>query len=240
MISIPLHGVGRGIHSLSLNAGSLGQKTDTIGGNVAVPIVIGGLPSSETIELVLHYPLPDLVYDGSFDANGMKVDMPGEQWPGRSKLQIAGDESNPTQAYARFNVFSDTAYDPLVVFDSMSIPDAPSPCGYEFPPASRSAIYPPQGCGIQILSRWVHFGERPVLDVRPNPTSGEINLTASADLGDAVVTIYDMLGVVRGCARVTLKQGQSSELQLPPAAGLYYLRVASSSGSENLQVIVEH
>jgi photosystem II stability/assembly factor-like uncharacterized protein len=239
VISIPLAGVGIATRDLSLAAASLSEKTDTIGGEVAVPITVGGLAHAETIELVLRYPLNDIEYDSSVNVAGARVDIPGEQWPGRSKLRIVGATSGAIAAYARFKVFSDTSFDPQVIFDSMNIPTALTPCEYLPPPAATATIYPLQGCGIQMLSRWVHLGQRPLFSIRPNPTSGAISITSSIDVGDVSIEVYDMLGSV--CARSTASIGKNmpATLSLPLKSGIYYLRMISQSAEANYPIVIE-
>ncbi len=236
--SIALAGFSEPPEQLAFNATSLSSKTDTIGGDVSIPIKIDGLSKPESIELVLHYPLPDLVYDGSFNRFGAKVDIPGEQWPGRSKLRILNDTPGKVAAYAKFNVFSDTAYHPEVTFNSVTIPTAATPCDYAPPPAATATIYPLEACGDQMLSRWIHLGVQPVLDIRPNPTSGEIFITPSDDAGPVTIEVFDMLGTLRSSERRTLSKGTNAELMLPRESGMYYLRVLSRTGETNLPVVV--
>jgi|GEM_PF-1831694 len=239
VITIPLAGVGISPYNLTLSATSLSEKTDTIGGTVAVPIIVDGLARAETIELVLHYPLADLVYDGSFDPAGTKVDIPGEQWPGRSKLRIMGVQDSAIAAYARFDVFSDTSYTPQVTFDSLNVPTQLGPCEYVLPPMATATIMPIQGCGIQMLSRWVHLGEKPVFGIRPNPTNGEITITSSLDVGETTIEVYDMLGMRRGYYQSSLAKGVPLALSLLLPSGIYYVRVASEAGETNIPIVVE-
>ncbi|HZK75979.1 MAG TPA: T9SS type A sorting domain-containing protein, partial [Candidatus Kapabacteria bacterium] len=239
LITIPLAGVGLATRKLSLAASSTNQKTDTIGGMVAVPITVDGLAHAETIELVLHYPLADLDYMGSFDLLGTKVDIPGEQWPGRSKLRITGAMDGTIAAYAHFNVFSDTAYNPQITFDSLDVPTALTPCEYVPPPEVTSEIIPMQGCGIQMLSRWVHLGQRPVFGIRPNPSSGAITVTSSMDVGDVSIEVYDMLGTERAHFNLLLSNDAPATLSLPFESGLYYVRVISEAGASNVPIIIK-
>ncbi len=239
IISIPLSGVGLAKHTLSLVASSTTEQTDTIGGEVNVPITINGLARPEQVEIVLHYPLPDLDYAGSFDPTGTKVDVPGEQWPGRSLLRISNAEPGAVAAYARFNVFSDTDYQPVVTFDSLNVTTAIAPCEYSAPPAVTSTIIPDEGCGIQMLSQWIHLGKPPLISAAPNPTSGDVILNASADFGVSQIKVYDLLGMERGQYQITLHKNVPASLLLPYESGLYFLRIVSAEGDEHLSVMIE-
>ncbi len=236
--TVLLAGVGAAAHVLTLVASSTTQHTDTIGATVGVPITIDGLARAETVEIVLHYPLPDLQYVGSFDPSGTQVDVPDEQWPGRSLLRIANAEPNAVAAYARFNVFSDTDYDPVVTFDSLDVTTATTSCEYSIPPAITDTIVPLEGCGIPMLSQWIHLGTLPLFSILPNPTTGTVELNASIDMGNVWVDVYDVLGLLRGQFPVTLQKNVPVTLSLPFESGLYFLRIASTEGESHVAVII--
>jgi photosystem II stability/assembly factor-like uncharacterized protein len=238
-ITIPLSGVGLATHTLTLTAASSNWRVDTIGDSIAVPITVNGLARAENVELVLHYPLGDLVYDSSVDRSGAIVDIPGEQWPGRSKLRIVNAQPGAVAAYARFYVYSDTDYNPLVTFDSVSVPTSLGPCEYSLPPAITDTIVPLEGCAIQMLSLLVHFGQTPVFGIRPNPTTdGAFELTSSLDLGDVRIEAYDALGMERGQFPMTLNKNIPTPLSLPFESGIYFLRIVSPEGEAHLSVMV--
>lgn len=236
--SIALAGFSAPPTTLAFDASSLNVKTDTIGGDVWVPIKIDGLSRPEVVELILHYPRPDLVYDGSVDRLGKQVDVPGEVWQGRSKLRILDDTPGTVAAYAHFNVFSDTNYHPQVTFDSVTIPSALSPCSYSLPPAVIATIFPLDSCGDQMLSRWIHLGEVPVLRIQPNPSNGNISISSSRNVGTASVEVMDALGTLRGRFELSLSKAVPSELSLELESGVYYLRVSSRFGEESVPLMI--
>jgi photosystem II stability/assembly factor-like uncharacterized protein len=236
IITVPLSGVGIAQHILSPTSSN--EKMDTIGGTVGVPITINGLERAETIEMVIHYQAPDLVYDSSVDTRGVKVDVPGEQWSGRSLLRIPNAQPGTVTAYARFNVFSDTNYDPLVTFDSVTVPSEFAACEYVLPVPITDTIFPIEGCSIPILSQFVHLNKFPTFNVEPNPSSGTIQLASSLDLGNVWIEVYDMLGSERGQFSATLTKNAPATLSLPFENGLYFLRIVSSVDDENLTVII--
>ncbi len=237
--TVYLAGVGTAAHVLTLAASSTSEQEDTIGGTVNIPITIGGLVQPETVEMVLDYPLPDLQYVGSFDPSGTQVDVPGEQWPGRSLLKILNVQPGTVAAHARFNVFSDTDYDPVVTFDSVDVLSATSNCEYTLPPAVSTTIIPLEGCGIQMLSQWIHLGVVPLFSIIPNPSSGLVQITSTTTLGNVWVNVCDMLGNERGQYTVSLEKNVPATLTLPFESGLYLLRVGSVEGQADLHVLIE-
>jgi hypothetical protein len=237
VIDVPLSGVGLTTHILSLSSSN--EKTDTVGGTIAVPIIVNGLAHTETVDIVLHYPIADMDYVGSVDLNNKSVDVTPPPWSGRSLLQIPNAAPGAVAAYAKFNVFSDTNYTPLVTFDSVTIPTSIAVCQYALPLPITDTIVPMEGCAIQLLSQWIHTGKPLVLNLAPNPTNdGSIILTSSENLGDAWIEVYDMLGSERGAFPATLNVNVPTPVSLPYESGLYFLRITSAEGTVNLRVMI--
>ena len=212
------------------------QKTDTIGATVSVPLQFNGLMGTENIDVVMHYTGADLVYDSSVDLLGGKVDVPGEQWQGRSMLHLANAQSGVIVGYARFNVFSDSLTKPVVTFDSVHVQAAG--CKYQLPAPVSSTITPVQGCGTQLISELMRTGHIPNLSFSPNPTMGEVIIFSSSDLGNTTIEIYDMLGTKRSQTELTLTANTPAQLILPQADGMYTIRVRSAAGVFSSRVIV--
>jgi hypothetical protein len=82
------------------------------------------------------------------------------------------------------------------------------------------------------------LGIEPQFTVRPNPTNGDIEIGSSADVGDASISIFDMLGRDCGEQSVLLTTGADAHLVMPAVSGLYHLRVESAAGISYLSVIV--
>ena len=234
-ISVSLGGFG--IPSRPLSLAALDQSTDTIGGSAFVPIVINGLEHAEDIELILHYD-KELTYHGSYSLANVPLDLPSEGWNGRSKLQIPQAVPNTILAYAQFDVFNDSLRNSYVTFDSVTILTAIPPCKYILPASVISTITPPSGCGIRTISRFMHSGGLPQLSIAPNPTSGEVSLFSTEDLGDVSIAVYDMLGVQRGTDQLTIGKNTPVKFALPEANGIYTLRVKQAGRTYDLRVAV--
>jgi len=234
-ISIPLSGYGLPSRQLAL------QSTDvsptTIGGTVDVPLTINGLARAEDIELVAHYD-GGLPYRGSFSAASVSLDLPGEQWQGRSKLRILQAMPGQVAGYARFEVYEDSLAKPMVWFDSVVVLSPMVPCEYLLPAPVSSSITLPTACGITMLSKFIHSGTSPTFRVSPNPTNGDVAIESSSDLGDVSIAIFDMLGTQRGTVETMLAKDAPVTFSMPPASGLYYLRIKSGFGTQSLNVIV--
>jgi len=233
---------GTGIPPIPLTLSTQNQTTDTLGGQVAIPISVNGLRNPEDITLVMHYDTV-LKYLGSTPSFGSgSLDIPGEQWKDRSKLKIPNATSNGILGYANFSVFNDSMQTQQIAFDSLTVLSPIAPCEflyYPTPEAVASIITPISGCGVLSISRFMHYGEIPQFAVVPNPTLGDASITSSLNLGDATVTIYDMLGAEHGRSNISLSKNTPAKISLPASNGVYVLRVKSSAGTYDLRVIVK-
>ena len=139
----------------------------------------------------------------------------------------------------KFDLFADLTSLPKVTFDSLVVLDAASPCEFLLPVPVTSTITPPQGCGIQTLSRFVHLNQLPTLNIYPNPAQNSVIIASDADLGEATVTITDMLGNRRMQMMTTLTKERKATIALDDApAGIYFVRVRSPRGEYRLPFVV--
>ena len=218
------------------------QKTDTIGGTVAVPIRLKGLNDTEDVDIVIHYN-PILNYTGTYSPAGMKMDIPNESWIGRSKIHITAADSSRILAYSYFDVFADSSVFPKVFFDSVTtLKQRIDPCTLALIPTvtipANATITPSSGCSIQTISRFMHDSTMPQLSIMPNPTSGEISISSTQNLGDCSITVYDMLGIKQSTSSVILQKNNPAKIILPVANGVYNVRVLSAERTYDLRVMV--
>jgi hypothetical protein len=214
-------------------------QTDTLGATVAVPITLNGLEHAENIELVLHYDGP-VDYLGSFSPSGVQLDVPGEQWAGRSELSITGATSGAVMGYAKFNVFNDSNEAAHATFDSVTVLTQTSACEYSMPAPDTSTITTLSGCAIPILSQLIHFGVEPTFSIVPNPTNGNVWISSSGDVGAVTIEVYDMLGTQQSIVSGQINENEPIELQLPGRSGVYNIVVRANSGTRTLRVVREN
>lgn len=234
-IDIPLRGYGIPPHPLFLKTSD--RTTDTIGGSVEIPIMISGLGHAEDIDVTLHYGKA-MAYHGSFSPGGIPLDIPNESWAGRSKLHIAGALPDAISGNALFDAFNDSTSLAFVVFDSVTVSSAMFPCQYLLPSSIRSTVTFPAACGSQILSRFLHEGTVPALTIIPNPAKGEISIHTTEDLGDARITIFDILGNEKSACTLPLNTIVPAKLDLPFSNGVYAIRVQSSGRTYDLRLLI--
>lgn len=74
------------------------------------------------------------------------------------------------------------------------------------------------------------------LKVFPNPSTGIINLSSLADMGDATISIYNFAGQLVSSVQSTLNAGDVQTFKLP--AGSYFVRVMSDKGLQTTRFAV--
>ncbi len=234
---VPLKGFGKDIRLLSPASQSI--SLDTIGGLAVIPIRINGLSKPEHIEVVLHYD-PKLKYEGSYLPDGRRIDKAGEQWDGRTKLELQLSDVNidTTSAVAIFTVFPDGDTCFTAVLDSLNVLDLVVPCFYTFTPGIPIQICPPRGCGIMTITDFMLGGTMPHLSIRPNPARKDITLNTPKSLGSCKVGLYSSSGAKYWSGELPIKQGDT-RLPIPLLTpGTYYLSIRSTLGSAVLPISI--
>ena len=84
----------------------------------------------------------------------------------------------------------------------------------------------------------MHDGMLPQLSIIPNPTSGDISITSTHDLGQCSVAIYDMLGNQKGMDLLTISRNALAKLGVLLGNGIYTLRVRSGEKTWDLRAVV--
>jgi hypothetical protein len=213
------------------------QKTDTIGGTVAVPISLSGLNNQEDVDIIMHYD-PQLIYLGTYSVANVKLDIPGESWIGRSRLHIQGANSSGILANSYFNVFPDSNKKPIVTFDSLIMLSAIVPCNNVLIFSAASVITPASGCNADILTRFMRDSIMPQLSINPNPNGGDVFITSTRDIGEVNISIFDILGSKISESITSLKKNIPAKIMLHEPNGIYSIQVRSAMNTYNFRVVL--
>ncbi len=207
------------------------QQSDTIGGSAAVPISLNGIGSPIDVELIVHYN-SQLAYKGTYSKNNIQLDIAGQSWSGRSRIRIQGANSLGILAYSYFDIFNDSSKKLRVTFDSVFF------CADYSSAQAISNITTVPICGADIIAHFIRDSSFPNLTVMPNPSSGDISISSSRDLGEVHVIIYDISGIKRGENNIILFKDIPEKLIFPVVNGVYSVRVISPTRIYDLEVVV--
>jgi photosystem II stability/assembly factor-like uncharacterized protein len=235
ILRILLLGVVRKSTILALSENAI--KQDTIGGGVYIPISVSGLPDIRDIEIVLHYD-PSLEYVGSVSTVGQSLDIINEPLNRRSRLRISNAVNSDTLGYSIFKTFTDSSDVSIVMYDSLLVLGAISPCEFIFPSPAISAVTPPSGCGIQILSDFVRYGHITNIDVFPNPASQQISISSDTDI-NGLLEIIDMHGEKHHQDHCDLKAKSPQNIDVSHLpSGTYILHIKTGAGIQKTSFII--
>jgi hypothetical protein len=223
-IAVPLTGFGRGI--VFVEPTSISVELDTIGGDASLPLSISGLPKKEVTEVVVQYD-PKLLYLGTFSNDGVQLDIPGEQWAGRSKLHLdtSALRIDTASGAMRFTVFPDGDTCFAVKLDSFVIINPASPCIYALGSGTTQQICPPRGCSVMTITNFLRYHRPPQFRIFPNPSAGTFTLRSDIEVGAARLTLSDAAGTLLLARDVHLHRGENSIDVGAVASGWYILRV---------------
>jgi photosystem II stability/assembly factor-like uncharacterized protein len=209
---------------------TLGAVTDTIGGWVQVPITFGGLDRLLSLELTLHYET-DLIYLGSYTNDGQRVDIPGQQSDGRSRLHFDMSQirTDSASGFAYFAIYPRDGACPEVRFDSMSIVSTIAPCEYSIGEETSARLCPPVGCGISTITKFILHQEMPDLKLSSNPVKDQLLFTSELTLPSAYVDVIDLNGKSIYSAIIDIERNKYVMVPLEHiASGLYILSVRNT------------
>jgi photosystem II stability/assembly factor-like uncharacterized protein len=231
--SIQLSGVLQAVHP-PLSIITADQATDSIGGGVNVPFTPKGLHKPTDITVILHY-AGDLDYLGSFDAANHQLDMPNEQWSGRSKLYIANARPDVIAGYSKFNVFTDSSFQPTVTYDSLNVVSN-AICSYDFKGPAVCMLEGPTNCGNIFLSRLLRTNSI-LVNIWPNPTTNDVHISSQQNYGDVRVIIHNALGATISDEHIAIQRDRDIHLSLPQTSGLYEIELVTGSERANYRII---
>ena len=233
----PLHGYGKGITYIEAFTNYV--SIDTIGGTANVPIRLNGFPIAESVELIVHYDTR-MQYTGSYSIIGTALDLPGEQWLGRSKIRVTASQLqlDTNSGFASFTVFPDGEDCFKVSLDSLVVLNKAAPCLYAIGTSVPKYVCPPRGCGIMTITNYLLKGVFPQLFIQPNPSHGTFTITASQPIGASTLTLYDMLGVEISTTQQIITAGANTISFDRLRSGIYYLRIESGAIRTTVPIVI--
>ena len=214
------------------------MKVDTLGQEIAIPIIVKGVSHPSDVRLAIHFD-PNLEYLGSFSQTNTALDIASERTNTRSTI-LTRQALSDTLGFAKFLVFADSAKNPVVQFDSVEQIGKILSCGtLQTRPAISTIIVPP-GCGIPEISRYLHHRQIPKFSLFPNPTSSEMSIRTTEDIGDATIRIINSIGNIISEDHTNLKANSDHTFNTSAlAGGVYVVQISNGSFDTHLRFIVQ-
>lgn len=200
---------------------STSVNTDTIGGDIVIPISI--THSDSTVGgCMLHFDERYLIYHGAFDPSGTDHTITTSS----STARIAYDPSVDSVMYAKFSFFPIDSNCTTVTIDSITPKISKSDCNNISTSFISVSVCVPDSCGYGELARFIRYGTIPEFSITPNPSRGTITLRSNVDIDGATIEIRNEVGAISYSTHSDLRNvdGVSLDVSSLPS-GAYILLV---------------
>lgn len=209
--------------------------TDTIGGDVSVPIIFHHTGSPAGAEFTIHYDTVSLDYHGVFDLKNTDHTI---GHPDTHSARIAFTTTRDSIFSARFSFYPVDSACTHITVDSLTGAAGFTKCLSILGNSARADICSPRECGRKTIAIFIRQGIVPQLSVIPNPGSGTFTISSSRPLGFVTISVTDKLGIVRVSQNSELSSTQNAKLNLESLpSGMYFIRV--SAVNSVLPVVLE-
>lgn len=203
---------------------------------IAVPITVANATIGKAFNMIVHYDSVSYVYKGTLAANGDRIDVPSQSWPGRSFVAFRSSDIVADSGVIGSSVFSIKWHEPfcdIVRFDSAFAEG--TACNEGINGTMTETIvgnYP--GCSLIVTGT----DENPGFLIRPNPSNGLFVVTGVEPKNVISLTVLDVLGNVIHEDRGPVSAEQTITINLEKeSAGAYYVRINSGTTIETIKIV---
>lgn len=233
---------GAGSRNIEYAVSSKRIINDTVGATIYLPIYLKSSSKISSLDLAMHYPTPMLTYQRSILPSGKNLDIPGEQWSGRTKLHWDGNDiaalADSLAGYCIFTWNPREVECATIVFDSMVTAAAEDPCSGKVQatplyPVATGHIGTSPNCGQADITDDLTLLRAEEVIFRPNPAKDFATLTTSRYSGPLSIEFVNVLGIplkkqvllINANTQLTLDLGALPE-------GVYYLNISCDKFSK--------
>jgi hypothetical protein len=104
---------------------------------------------------------------------------------------------------------------------------------------AESNVVAPSGCGTTMISRFLHYGDRPRFAIYPNPSEGIVNIASNTTINNVTVEVFNMLGVKCFEQTSSLTAGTAFSINRQLASGIYSVRICAANVQSNSPLVVK-
>ncbi|MDP4237171.1 MAG: T9SS type A sorting domain-containing protein, partial [Bacteroidota bacterium] len=201
--------------------------TDTVGGDVVIPISFLHSGSSANAEFTVHFDSSALIYRSVSDRAGFDHTI-GR--PDGISARAAFNTTADTILFAKFSFYPVDSACTNITIDSLTGAAGSTACLDILSNSLEAEICSPAACGRTTLARFERFGMFPQLSIVPNPSSGVYTISSSKPLGEVRIFVTDRLGVLRSTqtGELSAEKNMKLDLEFLPS-GVYFVRVSGSN-----------
>jgi photosystem II stability/assembly factor-like uncharacterized protein len=214
---------------------------DTIGQNAVMEVYFQGSALPIDAEMTFH-PDSALSYLGCYAYDGTLLTATADTDPRNFKITIPSQfmRSGSPSCYLIFTYPSPRETPYLVTVTNLNYPGKLSQCSFLEDEPAYGIITPLTGCGIDILGRFLTFGEMPQLTVYPNPAKEMIVIHSTKRMIDVQLTIFSVMGQKLLQKNITIGNNSDSEISVASLSeGSYLIVLSSASFKTSLPLIIK-
>lgn len=219
---------------------------NTFGATINLPIFLKKNGTMPSLEMVMHYPISFLSYQRSTTPSGKKIDIPGQQWAGRTKLHF--DAADLTAVSDSLIGFCNFTWNPIenecsdIIFDSLDavIPDDPCTGAVRITSSTTVAkglIGTSISCGKADVTDHTMLQQEELI-FSPNPAKEFGSLMSKTYSGKLDIKFINTLGVKLKEQSIEVSSGIPVPLSLEFLSdGVYYIQISSEKFSKVIPFI---
>lgn len=234
---IPLTGSARSIGWTEIR--SVDAYTDTIGGDIYLPIVVTDRSTAGSLSFHISYDTTDLEYIGAYA--GLDADATTARTKGAADIVFRDlvQSTDTIAGYLHFRVFPQTTACTNVTIDSIRFSTQSATCTLTLQKYEAQVCWG-ANCNSPMLSRFVRYGAPPVFSVRPNPASDRIEILSTQSMSYAFLSVVDASGRTVLSRMVSLVTGSPLPLDVRSfPAGAYVVTIEMSGATHRERFVLE-
>jgi photosystem II stability/assembly factor-like uncharacterized protein len=178
--------------TISLNS-IIDVTTDTIGGDIEVPITINRSIGEGQVEFSLHFDASRLEFKGVFDNTGLDKSTTS----GAGFSRVITDVTGTTTLFARYSYFPTITDCTEILIDSITTSVGSASCLTNLTDHLTVSVCANGFCGRDAITNFLRYGQQVNLKVIPNPSSGKVVLHSDVPLKNISLEIIDAHGIVK-------------------------------------------
>jgi hypothetical protein len=213
--------------------------TDTIGGDVYVPIVVPDRGAAGDLAFHVAFDTTSLVYVGAYA--GDQVDATTLQHPGDVHVRFSDLQrsTDTVIGYLHFRVYPRRTACTDLTIDSIQFNAASAQCVLTLPTYVTQVCWG-ASCDAPLLSDFVRYGSPPRFTIKPNPATDVLEIDAMQSVSDAALTVTDVTGRTVLSQTVSISRGTPMRLDLRSLRdGVYLLNIAMGRAGHRERFVVE-
>lgn len=210
-------------------------STDTLGGDIVIPITVVSYGGVNNVEFSLHFNEALLEFRGVFEETG--VDKTISRVGGLARVAFNAQESSRLNAL--FSYYPKGTDCTEILLDSITTVGGSTLCLTNLTSSLQANVCADNFCGRDAITDLLRFGKMITLSIKPNPSTGDVFLSADAEMENAYIEIVDGFGSVRRSFSIARIGPTGIKIETGNlASGVYLIRAANGFAAGSARLVL--